>query len=78
MITAKEAREKAENSIIEKTKEQLLMAQHGIEEAVKNGETKCWIGAHLGEQAIRKLRNLGYEIENNSDQRDGPIFWIRW
>ena len=34
MYTAKEAREKAENSISDKTKEQLLAAEHCIESAV--------------------------------------------
>lgn len=78
MINAKEAREKAENSISDRTKEQLLIAQQGIEQAVKNGETKCWIDVHLGEPAIRKLKNLGYVIEEHSNQKDGSTFLIRW
>lgn len=78
MITAKEARKKAENLISDKTKEQLLVAEQGIEQAVKNGETKCWIGVYLGEQTIRRLKDLGYGVENHSNQRDGSTFLISW
>ena len=78
MYTAKEAREKAENSISDKTKEQLLAAEHSIEFAVKNGEMKVWCGKHLGKQAIEKLNELGYKVEDRSSQRDGSAFLISW
>lgn len=78
MITAKEAREKSENSISDKTKEQLLAAEQCIETAVKNGETKVWCGKYFGAQAIKKLKELGYTIEDRSNQRDGTTFLISW
>ncbi len=64
MISAKEAREQAVNSISDKTKEQLLCAEHCIESAVKSGEMSAWCGKHLGKQAIEKLNELGYEKED--------------
>ncbi len=51
MINAKEAREKAENSISESTKKQLSAAERLIGRAIENGEMKCWLHMHLGKQA---------------------------
>lgn len=42
MVSAKEAREKAVNSINDKTKEQLLCAEHCIESAVNSGEMSVY------------------------------------
>ena len=78
MITAKEAREQAVNSISDKTKEQLLCAEHCIESAVKSGEMSVWCDKHLGKQAIDKLKELGYAVENHSSQREGTTFLISW
>lgn len=78
MYTAKEAREKAENSISDKTKEQLLAAEHCIESSVKNGEMKVWCDKHLGKQTIARLNELGYKVEDHSNQKDGSTFLISW
>lgn len=78
MYTAKEAREKAKNSISDKTKEQLLAAEHRIESAVKKGEMQVYCNEFLGTQAVGKLNELGYKVENCSTQREGARFMISW
>lgn len=78
MLSAKEAREQAVNSISDKTKEQLLCAERCIESAVKSGETSVWCNKFLGTQAIKKLKELGYSVEDRSSQREGTTFLISW
>lgn len=78
MYTAIEARKKAENSISYETKQQLSAAERLVGRAIENGEMKCWVHAHLGKQAIGKLEELGYKVENRSDQREGSLFLISW
>ena len=78
MMTAKEAREQVVNSISDKTKEQLICAECCIESAVKSGEMSVWCDKYLGKQAIEKLNELGYKVENYSSQKDGTAFKISW
>lgn len=78
MYTAKEAREKAEQSISDETKEQLEFAERCIGAAVEKGEMCCWCGKYLEDQAIKKLEELGYKVDNHSSQRDGVDFKISW
>lgn len=78
MYTAKEAREKAENQISDKTKEQLLAAENCIKRAVEDGEMKTWCNTYLNKQAVEKLNELGYKVENQSSQREGTSFLISW
>ena len=78
MISATEAREQATSSISDKTKEQLLCAEHCIESAVKSGKMSVWCDKYLGKQAIEKLNELGYKVENYSSQKDGTAFKISW
>ena len=78
MYTAKEAREKAEKSISEETQEQLEYAEKCISFAVGKGEMKCWYERKLGEQAIGKLKELGYTVKDRSSQRDGIAYEISW
>lgn len=78
MFTAKEAREKAENQISDKTKEELATAEYCINSAVQSGDMKCWCGKYLGKRAIGELEKLGYKVENHSNQMDGSTFLISW
>lgn len=78
MFTAKEAREKAEKSISDETKEQLEYAEKCIEFAVGKGEMKCRYGKKLGKQAMGKLEGLGYTVKDRSNQRDGVEYEISW
>ncbi len=78
MYTAIEAREKAINSISDQTKKQLSTVDKYIKRAAESGETKCWIDNHLEKQAIGKLKELGYGVENHSNQKDGSCFLITW
>lgn len=78
MFTAKEAREKAEKSISDETKEQLEYAEKCIEFAVEKGNMSCRFVKGLGKQAIGKLEGLGYTVTDRSNQRDGVEYKISW
>lgn len=78
MLTAKEARELAENHVSDKIRGELIDAESSIKLAVESGETECWHYKYLGEQAIGNLESLGYTVINNSSQKDGIVFLITW
>ena len=78
MYTAKEAREKAERSSSDATKEQLLAVERCIGFSVNRGKTSCCYDAALREQAIERLQGLGYTVEDRSNQRDGMSYLISW
>ena len=78
MYTAKEAREKAEQSISDEVREQLLAAERCIQFAVNHGEMSCCYDRSLKKQAIEKLQGLGYTVEDKSNQRDGIAYEISW
>ena len=78
MLSAEEARVKAKDGISEKEKEQLAEAERSITSAVKNGEMWCYCYRWLNPKVIEKLQDLGYVVQNQSDQRDGTMFKISW
>ena len=78
MYTAKVAREKAEQQISDKAKEQLSWAEKCIENAVEKGDMSCICIRELGKQVIGKLERLGYTVKDRSTQRDGVEYEISW
>ncbi len=78
LMAAKEAKEKAKSCISEETNIQLLEAEKSINEGVADGKEFCYCYKYLGKQAISKLEELGYRVQNLSDQRDGTMFKISW
>ena len=78
MYAAKEAREKAGQSVSEETKEQLALAEKCINLAVGKGEMSCWFSRPLRKQAIKKLEELGYKVVCRTNQRDGEQYEISW
>ena len=78
IINANEAREQSKNNISTETEKELRDAEVYIIEAVTKGKTECWCYKYLHEQAIVQLRELGYQVRNCSDQRDGDMFEIKW
>ena len=54
------------------------MASECINKAIENGEYYCWCNDCLHNQAINKLKKLGYTVTNCSTQRDGDCFRIEW
>ena len=77
-LKTKEAREKAERSSSDATKEQLLAVERCIGFSVNRGKTSCCYDAALREQAIERLQGLGYTVEDRSNQRDGMSYLISW
>ena len=78
LMKASEAREKSSNGVSAETNIQLLEAEKVINKAVDDGNTFCYCYKYLGVQAIKKLNELGYRVQNMSDQREGTIFKIVW
>jgi len=78
MINAHEAREKSLINISKDTVSELLSAENSINKAVGEGKESCWCYTNLHEQTLQELRKLGYKVTDNSDQRDGIMFEIKW
>lgn len=77
MFSAKEAREKANGEMAVNEKEQLIVAESAIKKAVIDGNLHCYCYKWLNPPVIYKLEQLGYSVQNCSDQRDGT-FKISW
>lgn len=78
LMNAADAREKARNTISRETGIQLLEAEKSINEAINKGQMSCYCYKYLAEQAVNKLSELGYSVQNQSDQRNGTMFKISW
>lgn len=78
LMKATEAREMSKDGESQGTKEQLLAAEKAIAKGVKNGAYSCYCYKYLETQAITKLQELGYKVQNESSQRDGVMFLISW
>lgn len=78
MISAKEAQEKAMVQIGSKTSEELTVCEKAITDAVSKGELSCWVYMGLGKQTTTKLRQLGYDVKNQSSSKEGSMYLISW
>lgn len=78
VITADDARKKSSGNVSDTCKLELQAAMQVIYHAINEGVTKCWCYTYLHEQCLEKLRKLGYQITNNSNQKDGDLFEIKW
>ena len=78
LVSAKEARELSENSMSLECMSELREANEYIKKAINNGEYFCYCRHYLHNQAINKLRKLGYTVTNYSTQREGDCFKIEW
>lgn len=78
LISAEEARERSEGACSPECSIELRIASECINKAIENGEYYCWCNACLHNQAINKLKKLGYTVTNCSTQRDGDLFKIEW
>lgn len=78
LISAKEASKLSENACSLKYQTELRIASEYIKKAIDKGEYHCWCNYYLHNQAINKLRKLGYTVSNCSTQRDGDLFKIEW
>ena len=78
LISAKEARELSESACSLECSTELRIASECINKAIKKGEYYCWCNHLLHNQAINKLKKLGYTVTNCSTQRDGDLFKIEW
>lgn len=78
LVSAKEARELSENSTSLECESELNTVHECIKKAIDSGEYFCWCNRYLHNQAINRLRKLGYTVTNCSTQRDGDLFKIEW
>lgn len=78
LVSAKEARELSETSVSSESLYELEQVNECIQDAINKGKYHCWCYQYLHDQAVRKLKNLGYKVTNCSTQRDGNCFEIEW
>lgn len=78
LMTASEAKEKSLGNISHTCQLELQAAMECIYKAVEEGKTECWCYTCLHEQCMSKLCDLGYKVHNNSTQRDGVLYKIKW
>lgn len=78
LMTAVQAREKAQNMLTKEAEIQLLEIEKSINDAIEKGKTSCWFYKRLNQQVAAKLHELGYRIKDYSCQRDGIMFEIIW
>ena len=78
LMHAKEARTAAINKIDKRSEQGLIAAENAIADAINKRELSCWCRRYLTDQAIAKLKEYGYEVEDFSSQLDGICFKISW
>lgn len=78
LVSAKEARELSETSLSSEALYELEQVNERIQAAINNGYYGCWYYRYLPDQAVKKLKTLGYKVSNQSNQREGDCFKIEW
>lgn len=78
MLDAKSAREKAVTAERGRSDAELETIEHEIIKACNDGRTHACIGGKFLSATVRRLKELGYTVEWNDNQRDGTWTTISW
>lgn len=77
MISANEAREKAEAVRNNSVERELERIEHEIEEAIRKGDNNIALDGTISHQTANYMRKLGYEVHTSS-QYNESYFTIKW
>ena len=77
MLTAKEAKEKANEACQKKIANELAIIVQAINETVVTGEMSCTIPKYVSKDARQKLESLGYKVDSGSQYNESytSISW---
>ncbi len=77
MLTAKEAAKRTEDIVTNHKTKELQEVDRVIEEAITNGERKCFYNDYISEVTENELVRCGYQIKKGSQYNQGyvEIFW---
>ena len=78
MISAKEAREKAEAKYEQEVMQELAFIEEQILKAVDKCNMSVTIFTDLHAKTTDELEKLGYKVEMTTSQRDGTEYTIYW
>lgn len=78
MKNAKEARELAIKTRDNLIATELEKIEAQIDSAIKSGKTSTSYYQRMSIEAKQKLKDLGYDVKDQTSQRDGVIFIISW
>lgn len=78
MISAKEAREKAETKYEQEVIQELAFIEEQILEAVDKCNMSVTIFKYLHTKTTDELEKLGYRVEMTTSQKDGTEYTIYW
>lgn len=82
MITAKEAKAKAEKAKEVMGERELLYIEKVIIKAASEGEETAWFEKPISKSVIKKLTELGYEVSSRSlhylDGATGQGYYVSW
>lgn len=59
-------------------KQNMLPIYTAIKTEAEKGNYVCYWIHKLNPDSIAELRSMGYEVQNNSSQKDGELFIIEW
>ena len=77
MITAQQAREKADEKYQNGLKREMEKVESAINRAVDNGEFYAYYNDPLSKPTKEALKKLGYRIESGCQYND-PYYTIEW
>ena len=78
MISAKEAREKAEAKYDQEVMQELKFIEEQILKAVDKCNVSVTLYMTLHAKTTDELENLGYRVEMTTSQKDGTEYTINW
>ena len=78
MKTARQAAEETYNKIDSAEIQCLTAIETEIDEGINRGNTYMYYYDFIPENAIKKLKELGYSVKDQSSQRDGETYLISW
>lgn len=76
--SAKEARGVTDKVVNNSIDDQRKKISDAIVQAAEKGEYTCNVGFIAHARLISQLKDLGYQVETHSDQRDGDVTLIGW
>jgi len=77
-VTADWARKTAQTILGNKVKAQVISCLESIRNAVKRNEMYCGVDMYADAMTIKELQRRGFQVKQQSDQRDGSYLTIQW
>lgn len=78
MMSAEETRQYQQKIYDDRAEQELTEIEAKIGAAIMGGKYEISVSKHFSKTAVKKLIELGYDVKEESSQREGDWTYISW